>query len=265
MEAKKIPIHNKHKFRIGHAEIDIVTLEDAVRLIIDYCGHKKSAYVVTPNVDHILLLEKDEEFQQAYRDAFLVTCDGMPILWASKILGCPLPERVSGSDLMPALCKEASQRNLSVAVIGGPPGAAEGAKENLAKSYPGLNIVWTFCPPFGFEHSHEITNDIVNSLNRLQPDLVFLGVGAPKQEKWIHQHRDEFKCGAILGIGASIEFAAGTLKRAPKIWQRLGFEWLYRLLQDPRRLGPRYLGNFRFFIFVAKLYIDKLLPKNKED
>lgn len=117
-------------------------------------------------------------------EASLVTCDGKPVLWASHLLGKPLPQSVTGSDLLPALCKYGASQSIKVALIGGPPGTAAAAGRRLVETYPGVNVVWTYCPPLGFEHDARQSDFIVGEISRTDPDLVFVGVGAPKQEKW---------------------------------------------------------------------------------
>lgn len=241
----------RQRVKIGHALIDNASFADALSAILCAAAELKSRYVVTPNVDHILRLEEDKEFQACYRQADFVYCDGLPLVWASRLLGTPLMERVTGADLMPALCLRAARSNLSVAIIGGPPGSAEKAAERLQLNAPGLNIVWTYCPPIGFQHSEVESKKICDHLNEHKVNLVFLGVGSPKQEKWIYHHRKQLNIGVILGIGAAIEFCAGTLPRAPRWMQRVGLEWVFRTLQDPKRLAPRYLGNMKFLGFVV--------------
>lgn len=241
--------------KIGNANITKITFADAVQLILDFAKHRDSYYIVTPNTDHILQLETNLELHAAYEGAKLVVCDGVPVLWASRFLGDSLPEVITGADLLPALCKEAALRRLRIALIGGPPGTAQQAAQNLMRQYPDLEVGFVHCPPLGFENNDIQTTEIIERLNQSEIDLVFLGVGAPKQEIWIFRNRSRIKVGALLGVGAAIEFQAGSLPRAPKIFRRLGLEWLFRLYHDPKRLGVRYFRDLYFFVIVLKQFL----------
>ncbi len=242
---------------IGQANISKVSFDLAVSSILEFARLRQSHYIVTPNTDHILQLESDAELRAAYADATLVVCDGRPLLWASYLLGTPLPEVVTGADLMPALCQAGAGLGLKIAIIGGPPGSAELAGKNLVARYPGIRVEWTYCPPMGFEKDPHQSDFIVSSLNERDVDLVFVGVGAPKQEKWIHLHQSRLRVGVLLGIGAAIEFVAGTLPRAPKFMRRLGLEWLFRLWQQPRRLFIRYFKDTFFAVIVLRQLLKK--------
>ena len=248
-----------HWVKIGKANITSLLFNQAVDSILEQAKKRNSSYIVTPNADHILQLETNLDLRSAYEGASLVVCDGRPVLWASHVLGTPLPSLITGADLMPALCKVGSAQKIRIALVGGPPNTAKKAGENLTLNYPGLEVVWTHCPPLGFEKNPLQTMEIINRLNELSPDLVFLGVGAPKQEIWIHRNQPLLKVGVLLGIGAGIEFMAGTLPRAPKIMRRLGLEWLFRLYHDPKRLGVRYFKDLYFFVIILK----QLLTKSK--
>ena len=167
-----------------------------------------------------------------------------------KRLGFKLKERVCGSDVMPALCRKIADSEQSVFILGGPPGAGDLAAKKLKAKYPGLKISGVYSPKFGFENDKHELEYINSMLNKLQPNVVFVGLGSPKQENWIFKHGRHLKVGVLLAIGASIEFEAGTVKRAPKAMQKAGFEWLYRAWTEPKRLGKRYLQNFEFLKYL---------------
>ena len=234
--------------------IDNVTMEQALerirRLLEDGKGRH---YVVTPNVDHVVRLYKDAAFRQVYAGAALVIPDGMPLIWASRPLGRPLRARVTGADLLPSVCALAAKTGKTVFLFGAPPGVAERAARNLQARYPGLKIAGTYSPPMGFER-HSTENRIaIAHINRAQPDILAIGLGAPKQELWIAQHHKLLNFGVALCIGAAIDFAAGALERAPQWMQDSGFEWLWRLIQDPKRLWKRYLvDDMAFARIVAR-------------
>jgi N-acetylglucosaminyldiphosphoundecaprenol N-acetyl-beta-D-mannosaminyltransferase len=222
--------------------IDNLTNEEAVeavRRLLD--ARNGQHYVVTPNVDHVVRLEADAAFRQAYAGASLVLADGMPLVWASRVLGRPLKDRVTGADLLPRACAMAAAHGRSVFLLGGRDGVAELAARNLAARYPGLRIAGTYSPPLGFERDAAENRRIAALVNRARPDLLAIGLGAPKQELWIAQHRRSLDFGVALCVGAALDFAAGTLPRAPRWLRESGFEWAWRLAREPRRLWKRYL------------------------
>ncbi|MED4841406.1 WecB/TagA/CpsF family glycosyltransferase [Weizmannia sp. CD-2023] len=229
--------------------IDNLTLDEACNQILLFAEKREiKRYVVTPNVDHLVKLRKDKEFQRIYENASLVLADGMPLIWASKLLKQPLKEKVSGSDLFPLICEKASHKNMKLFFLGGEEGVAHKAALVLKKKYPNINIVGIYSPPFGFEKSESENRKIINMINKAEPDLLFVGLGAPKQEKWIYKYMGDFNVPVSLAIGASFDFVAGTKKRAPKWMQKSGLEWLWRFCLEPKRLAKRYfVDGFQFF------------------
>jgi len=220
------------------------------KLIID---NTKYHSIVTPNVDHLIKLRKDEEFQEVYRDASLILADGMPLMWAAKYLGTPLKAKVSGSDFFPDFCKVASKKGYKLFFMGGREGAADAAAEILKKRHAGLNIVGTYCPPFGFEKDQQENKKIIEMVKQARPDVLFVGLGAPKQEKWIFRHKDKYQVPVSIGIGVSFEFVSGMVKRAPVIFQKAGLEWFWRLSVEPKRLWRRYIiEDSKFFKLVVQ-------------
>ena len=239
---------------IGGVSIDCCSFEQVVEQIIAHAGSSdKPEYVVTPNAQHILLLQNDARLREIYRNAFLVVPDGVSLLWAAKFLKTPLNGRVNGTDLFEQLCAIAAQTNLKVFLLGGRPGASERAKKVLQQRYSGLNIVGTYCPPYRFESDPVELATINAQLKATSPDLLFVGLGAPKQEYWIYDNYQQLGLPMSLGIGVSFELVAGMVKRAPAWMQKTGLEWLFRLLVEPRRLWQRYiLGNPSFIWLVLK-------------
>ena len=232
--------------------IDNVTMAQAGGRIRQLLHEGKGRhYVVTPNVDHIVRLSRDEAFRNVYAGASLVIPDGMPLVWASRPLGHPLQTRVTGADLLCRICEMAASTGWSVFLLGGRDGVPERAAQNLRARYPGLRIAGTYSPPMGFEHDHAENQRAIEEVNRARPDILAIGLGAPKQELWIAAHRNELQFGVGLCIGAAIDFAAGTLERAPLWMQEHGFEWLWRLIQDPKRLWKRYLVDDMAFAGIV--------------
>lgn len=220
-----------------------VTLEEAVERIEKWVweGSGGCRYVVTPNLDHAVLLKERGDLREAYRDAALVIADGMPMVWASRLTGIALKERVAGSDLVPALLdRPARTRKLRVFLLGAAPGVADRAAENIHRRYPNVHVTGTYAPELGFEQRTHENAEIVQRINEAEPDLLVVGLGAPKQELWIHKNAPNLQARAAICAGATIDFMAGHRQRAPRWMQRTGTEWLYRALSEPRRLIPRY-------------------------
>jgi N-acetylglucosaminyldiphosphoundecaprenol N-acetyl-beta-D-mannosaminyltransferase len=240
------------RLAFGHARIDRTDFEETVSRIIQLARSGAPAMVVTPNSDHIVALESNPELRAAYSDADVVVADGMPIVWASKLLREPLKERVTGADLMPRLCKAASEQGLKVFILGGKSGVPEEAARRLQAAYPGLMVAGAYSPPFGFEREPAENDAIVKMVAASDADLVFVGLGAPKQELWMHRHLSRFDKGVFLGIGAAVDFCAGQVKRAPNWMQLAGLEWMFRWSQDPSRLTKRYLRDFYVFVVLGK-------------
>ena len=225
-----------------NTEVDNITFDDAVEHCCELAlGSQLGRYVVTPNVDHIVQLERDQELREVYRDADLILTDGKPLIWISQLYGRPIKEKISGSDLFPSLCLEASKRGLTLFFFGAAPGVAQKAADNLAAKFPGLRIVGTMSPDYGFERVPEKVDEAIDRINEVEPDVLIVGLGCPKQEKFIYQYRNRIHAKLMLGLGASLDFEAGNVTRAPKWMQRCGLEWLYRITQDPARLAKRYL------------------------
>jgi N-acetylglucosaminyldiphosphoundecaprenol N-acetyl-beta-D-mannosaminyltransferase len=221
--------------------IDNITMEDTIDQIDELITDGGYHYIVTPNVDHIVKLEKDVEFQNVYRDADLILTDGMPLIWISKFLKNKIKEKISGSDLFPKVCELAARKQYKIFLLGAEEGVADQAAANLRDRYEGIEIIGTYSPKFGFEKDEEDINKIINMINIVKPDILFVGLGAPKQEKFIYKYKDRLRVPISLAIGASIDFEAGKVKRAPKWMQRNGLEWFYRILMEPRRMSKRYL------------------------
>jgi N-acetylglucosaminyldiphosphoundecaprenol N-acetyl-beta-D-mannosaminyltransferase len=249
------------RVNICGVEIDKYSFDEVIKIIIEHAvARGEPKYVVTPNAMHILSLQKDAEFQKIYRNSFLAVPDGVSLLWAAKFLQTPLQNRVNGTDLFEKLCAIAAEKNLKVFLLGGRPGAAQKAQEVLQARHPNLVIAGTYCPPYGFESQPEELNLINSQIKAASPDILFVGLGAPKQEKWIAANYLELGVPVSIGIGVSFELVADMVRRAPAWMQKTGLEWLFRLIVEPQRLWKRYiLGNPTFIWLVLK---QKLLGRN---
>ena len=228
------------RIRFMNTEIDNYTMDEAVDAIDRLIQKDKNGYVVTPNIDHIVKLETDTLLQQVYANADIILTDGKPMIWMSRWYGTPIKEKVSGSDLFPRLCELAAAKEYRVFLLGAAEGVAAKAAANLQKRFPGLMIAGTYSPPFGFEKDEKELNHIIQVVTEAKPHILVVGLGCPKQEKFIYEYRNDLKVPVSLGLGASIDFEAGIIKRAPKWMADHGFEWLYRVVQDPKRLMRRY-------------------------
>ncbi|MEW4455555.1 WecB/TagA/CpsF family glycosyltransferase [Bremerella sp. JC817] len=225
-------------------DIDAIRMPQAVSQLMTWIeGERGEAtkFVVTPNVDHTVLLQTSAGLREAYQDASMVLADGWPVVFASRIFGKPLPERVTGSDLVPALFKAAtSTAPLKTFLLGAAPGVAQRAAVNIHRQYPNVQIVGTYSPPLGFENDAEENQQILERIADSEAQLLVIGLGAPKQEIWIDKHKHEVTAKVALCAGATIDFLAGEKSRAPKWMQRTGLEWAYRIGTDPKRLAKRY-------------------------
>ena len=240
------------KINIGGVEIDKYSFDEVVERIVEHAllgGGPE--YVVTPNAQHILTLQNDAHFFEIYRKAFLVVPDGVSLLWAAKFLQTPLKGRVNGTDLFEKLCDVASEKGLKIFLLGGRPGAAEKAKDTLEARHPSLQIVGTHCPPYGFESKPAELAAINSKIKAAAPDLLFVGLGAPKQEKWIHANYQELGVPISVGIGVSFELVADMVPIAPVWMQKTGLEWFFRLLVEPNRLWQRYIIGNPLFIWLV--------------
>ncbi|MBV9845313.1 MAG: WecB/TagA/CpsF family glycosyltransferase [Kutzneria sp.] len=199
------------------------------------------AVVVTPNGQHLDLLRREPALVTVYRRAELVLPDGWPVVLAMKWRGAKASGRVTGADLLPSLCRHAASSGLTVGLVGGKPDVAARAAQRLTARYPGLKVTLTHSPPMGFERDDEACRQMAALVAEAGVQLLFLGLGAPKQELFADLWLRSSGPGVTLCVGAAIDFVAGEQVRAPELWRRLGLEWLHRLLREPRRLSGRYM------------------------
>jgi N-acetylglucosaminyldiphosphoundecaprenol N-acetyl-beta-D-mannosaminyltransferase len=238
------------RVRIGQLEIDPVTLDDALERIAQLVDRRRGGAVFTPNVDHVVKAEHHADFRRAYSRADLCLADGMPLVWASRLLGSPLPEKVSGSDLMLPLMRLAAERRWRVYLLGGRPGVAQEAREKLTRELD-VTIVGTDSPVIGPDGTDKSSEQTLERLTAASPDLVLVAFGAPKQELWIDRYAQRLGPAVAMGVGGSLDFITGRVRRAPAWISRAGLEWLFRLLQEPRRMWRRYLVEDPAFISIV--------------
>jgi N-acetylglucosaminyldiphosphoundecaprenol N-acetyl-beta-D-mannosaminyltransferase len=201
-------------------------------------------YVVTPNVNHAVLLQRHASFARVYADADFVLADGVPIVLLARMFGRGVPERVAGSDLVPRLFDRANaDLPIRVYLLGARPEVNERATRAVELRWPSIQVVGRDSPPFGFEQREAENARILSQIATAQPDVLIVGLGAPKQELWVHQHRDRIRAKIALCVGATIDFLAGEKPRAPYWMRRSGLEWVHRIALEPRRLSGRYLRD----------------------
>jgi N-acetylglucosaminyldiphosphoundecaprenol N-acetyl-beta-D-mannosaminyltransferase len=234
---------------------DSLTMAETLGGIEALIAKRKGAVIFTPNVQRVVAAHQDAQIRDIYRQADLLLPDGMPLYWASRLLKRRLKERVAGSDLIFTFSERAAQKGYRVFLLGAAPGVAARAAEKLKTDYPGLKVAGTYSPPIGFENDDREIARIEDLLRDSKPDLLFLALGLPKEERFLWKHKDRIRVPVAIGVGASIDFAAGEARRAPRWVQRIGFEWLFRLFQDPGRLWKRYLvsNSYFFFLLVKEL------------
>ncbi|MGB3652852.1 MAG: WecB/TagA/CpsF family glycosyltransferase [Rivularia sp. (in: cyanobacteria)] len=219
-------------------------------------------FVVTPNVDHLMKLQRDRDFYGVYQEAEYIVCDSKILMYVSRFLGTPIQEKISGSDLFPAFYDYYKQdRSIKIFLLGAEAGIAEIARRNINSKVGRNIIVDTYSPPFGFENDEEECQKILKLIHSSNATVLAMGVGAPKQEMWIAKHRKKLgKVKIFLAIGATINFEAGNIKRCPKWMSEVGLEWLYRLLSEPKRLWKRYIMDalpFLYLIFKQRFKLYK--------
>ena len=221
--------------------VNNVNMNEALHEICRLVENKQKSYVVAVNTDVIVKAEKDEKLRKIINNANFTLVDGKPLVWISKLHGHPVKAKVSGSDLVPRICKVAAKRGYSIFIIGGKEGVAEKAKDNLLKKFPDIKIVGTYAPPQGFENNNKELEKINNIITAIRPDIVIACFGCPKQEKWVYDNYLKYQAYVSICAGATVDFLAGNVKRAPRWMQHCGLEWFYRLLKEPKRLAKRYL------------------------
>ncbi len=259
------------RIKLFDVPFDVLSLEQALDVLVGMAKGDRPTYTVTANVDHVVRFYRNPAVRTLYTQADVVVADGMPLIWASWLLRKPLPERVTGSDMLPALCAKAAEHDLSVFLLGGSPDvegmvtesgsaaahhcctpcrercdvpcAARRAAQVLQARHPKLRVAGTYCPDFGFEKDAAESARILAAVRAAQPDFLFVGLGSPKQEQWIVDNYIASDAKVSIGVGVSFSFVCDHVTRAPRWIQHAGLEWAHRLVQEPRRLWKRYLMN----------------------
>jgi len=222
---------------------DSLTMEEAVARARDLMAARRAAYVVTPNPEIVMLCREDAAAMQAVQNADLVLADGIGVIYGAKILGTPLRAKLPGIDFAAALMTQMGREGKRVFLLGAKPGVADAAGEKLRERFPGLVIAGTNDGYF------QDDDPVVEKINAVQPDLLLVCLGAPKQELWMQRNAPRLRVGLMAGLGGSLDVFAGNVKRAPKFFQKLGLEWFYRLIKEPKRIGR--MMKLPKFLFAA--------------
>jgi exopolysaccharide biosynthesis WecB/TagA/CpsF family protein len=236
----------REQIRLLNVPFDVVSMPQAIDRIAGMITNRQPHYVATANVDFTAQVRHDGELRKILDNAHLVICDGTPLVWLSRLLGRALPERVAGSDLVPQLLDRAEHEGWSVYFLGGEPDSVEKAIRNVTRKHSELKIAGAYSPPFTplEKMDHE---GICDRIRQANPDILLVSFGCPKQEKWISRNYQSLGVPVCIGVGATIDFLAGAVKRAPRWMQVAGLEWVFRLAQEPRRLLKRYATDFLVF------------------
>lgn len=220
--------------------VNNVDMDETVHFIEELIKKDKKSYVVAINVDVVMKMESDSYLNEITNNADMVLVDGKPLVWISKLHKNPVKAKISGSDLVPVLMETAANKGYTVFILGGKDGIADMAKTNLENKLPNIKIVGTYAPPFGFEKNEEELEKTNKMISQANPDLLIVCFGCPKQEKYIYENINKYDAKVSICAGATVDFLAGNVKRAPSWVSNAGFEWFYRFLQEPKRMFKRY-------------------------
>lgn len=228
--------------------VSAIDMPMALDTIEGWIRRREPHYVCVTGVHGVMESQRDENLRQIHNEAGLVTPDGMPLVWLSHARGQAHVRRVYGPDLMLRICERSIANGYSHFFYGGGDGVPELLEERLKQRFPGLEVAGSYSPPFRALTADEDAA-IVQRINDARPDIVWVGLSTPKQERWMHAHVGRLRAAALIGVGAAFDFHAGLKHQAPTWMQRSGLEWLFRLMSEPRRLGRRYLVNNPAFVW----------------
>lgn len=251
---------------IGALAVDQFSETALVDEVLHHCLFGNSTRLLaTANAQFYVLAQKSRRFRECLRSADYICADGMPIVWACNSLYGGSVRRIAGVSLVEKLCQRGAAHRLRVFLLGGKPETADITSKLLKRRHPGIQIAGVCCPPYGFERREESLQEVLDQIAAAKPHVLFVGLGAPKQEIFIHHYIRALNVPLAIGIGGSFEILSGKLKRAPAWMQSSGLEWAYRLCQEPGRLWQRYLiGNFEFLWHVAKARLTKVPSREDE-
>lgn len=251
------------KFCILGVNISAIDMDDTCSLIEEAVSKRQKKYICTCPAGTIMECKRDKRVLESVNSADLAVPDGMAVVWLGKLRGHRQIGRVYGPDLMQKICGISAEKGYRNYLYGSSPDVLDKIRERLGKKYPGLVISGVFSPPFR-KLSKDEDDRAVADINRSNSDIVWVGLGSPKQDLWMHEHRDRINASVMIGVGAAFDFLSGTKNQAPKWVQRAGMEWSFRLATEPKRLWRRYIiGNTMFLYLIIKESIENLFKKRK--
>jgi len=246
---KKQPLLNTYVNNISMTE----AIDEIQRLI----ESRRKSYVVAINVDVIIKIENSDYLKRITDEADLTIVDGKPLIWISHWHKQPIKSKISGSDLVPELCKKAAEAGYKIFIVGGREGIGEKARINMEKQYPGIQVVGTYAPPYGFENREDELKKLNQIISDSAPDILIVCFGCPKQEMWVYENYQNYNATISICAGGTVDFLAGNVRRAPAWMSEHGLEWFYRFIQEPRRMFKRY--------FIEDMQIFRLAWKYREN
>ncbi len=235
-------------------KVNLTSISSVLAIVKGWCADKAGRYVCVSNVHMCMETYDNPSFRSIVNESDLTIPDGLPLVWAQKLLGYKKAEQVRGADLTLDLCEMAARENISVGFFGATPELLLALQSTLDEMFPGLDVAYSVSPPFR-EIKFDENQKYIHAINLSGVKILFIGLGCPKQEKWMAEHKDSVGC-TMLGVGAAFDFIAGNKKHAPVLMRKMGLEWLFRLASEPRRLWKRYLKhNPRFvYYFILQLF-----------
>lgn len=240
-------------FKVLGVRVDAVQIPDVVDQMEEWISLRNRGHFITlTNVHSVMEAKRDVSFREILNSADLSVPDGMPLVWLGLLRGCRLRRRVDGPDLFMEFCRETSEKSYTHFLYGGASTIPEKLAEKLGETFPMIKVVGTYSPPFR-PLTQEEDAQVTNMINRAAPDVLWVGLGCPKQERWIFEHLKRLNVPVIAGVGQVFDIFAGRIRRAPRLMREHGLEWLFRLLQEPRRLWRRYLvynSQFIYYVFL---------------
>lgn len=250
----------RQRVDLGGVLIDRVDLSSAMNRVRGFLRSGKSNQIVTVNLDFVAIARRDEGFRETLNSAEMAVADGMPLVWVSRLGEQPVPQRLTGVDLVDECCRVAVETDTSIFLLGAGPGVADTAADTLRKRFPGLRVVGVYAPPFG-PLTDEENEHIIQLVRAARPDFLFVALGAPQQDVWIRNNRDRLDVPVCMGIGCVLDLLAGVVSRAPNWMQDSGLEWLFRLAQEPARLWRRYIvDDMPVLVWLVKQTVGRDRP-----
>lgn len=251
------------KIEILNINVGKLNIQETISYFSNTINKRNKIRVSVTSVNCLLWCQNNEKLRNLYNSADICTADGVPLVWASKLLSNPIRGRVTGLDLLPEFSKVAAIKKYTFFFLGSAEGVAERLKDKLEKENPGLNVVGTYSPSYAKKFSDEENLKMIEMINKVKPNMLWVSLTAPKQDYWIYEHFDKLDVNIAIGVGAAFDVVVGDIERSPKWMQKNGLEWLYRLIKEPKRLFRRYLIEAPLFIplVIIQVFRERILNR----